>query len=157
MLSVPAFSPVEAQRRALDDLLVALVGIADVDGEIRLFQNNLTVSPLTVLGDLTEADFSGYAAEAIAGGDWQTPAKIMPDGSARQILGTVVTFDQTASTISNTVYGWYWVASDGTLELAGNFPTPLVMDAAGKFISLELAAQIIAAGFSGLADVESNG
>lgn len=102
--------------------------------ELRLYQLPTTVPPDDVLlADLTEADFTGYAAEApviLLG-----PA-IAPDGSAYFVASTVL-FTRTAGAVSNTIYGAYLVNTAGT-ALVAVFPfvTPVGMVNTGDAIPI---------------------
>lgn len=63
----------------------------------------------TVLGDLTEADFTGYAAVALGawGADWTDPA------GNWHVTAPSIQFTATGSAVSNDIYGYYVTATVG--------------------------------------------
>lgn len=107
---------------------------------VKLFKTNTNLDPDTVIGDLTEADFSGYAAV--------TPPVFLtkyqlPDGSWA-LQTDLIQFLQTAATITNTVFGW-WLetsADGGQLLLAESFAEPQLMFAADQAIMLSIRVQM---------------
>lgn len=103
-------------------------------GKIHLFKNNFTPSPTMAIGDLTEADFTGYAASSAV--TWAAAA-YLPDGTA-VVVGDSKTFQVGATpTILNTVYGWYLTDAAGTtLIFARRFDTPVVLSAAHQILTI---------------------
>jgi len=92
-----------------------------VDGTLtmKLFRNNYSVDKGTVLGDLTEANFTGYAAI-----DLTTPVtQPALDANDRSwILWDLLTWTKAGAT-GNTIYG-YWVENAlGDLLWAETFDT----------------------------------
>lgn len=90
---------------------------------LRLFKSDSNPTELTVIGDLTAADFSGYAAEAIT---WNDPS-ISASGIA-EMVGVAGEFRPTADTIQNEIYGAYVTTSGGALFSAGRLddaPEPM--------------------------------
>lgn len=90
---------------------------------VRLFSNNHTFGAATVLGDLTECTFTGYAAAAPT---WTTPAL---SGSTAQTLpspaGVPFTYSGGSTT---TVYGFYLTDSGGTVLYGGTtFSSPVTL------------------------------
>lgn len=84
---------------------------------IKLFQNNVTLTPDMVVGDFTEADFSGYAdAEVTSTGTaWD-------DENLNGVMSfTGVHFQGSTGAITNTIYGWYMIAT-----VSGPTPDELV-------------------------------
>lgn len=99
-LVVPEASAIELlTRRKLewDDLYV------------KLFKNNLTPGAATVLGDLTECDFAGYAAVLVS--SWGTVSTVSGRAS---VTGSTCTFTRSSTGTAQNVYGYY-VVSDGDL------------------------------------------
>lgn len=92
---------------------------------ISLFKNDIVPDAASLLADLTEADFSGYAASAAV--TWGTP-HFLPDGTA-VVAGDAKTFvTASPAPVLNTVFGWY--ATDGagtTLLFARRLDTPIVL------------------------------
>jgi hypothetical protein len=116
-------------------VLGILTGVAGryENATVHLFQNDFTPTPDTVIADLTEATFSGYAAVVDPG--WGA-AFLNDDGNAQRLLNNAQ-FTQTAATITNTVYGYYVTDAAGTgLWWAERFATPVLMDAASRAIAV---------------------
>lgn len=82
--------------------------------KVKLFQNNIVPGPNTILGDYTEATYSGYAAEAIT---WSDPT-IADDGSI-EVIGIVGEFRPTSSVVVNSIYGLLLVDTTGAILYAG--------------------------------------
>lgn len=55
-------------------LLVNKAGTNLANLTLRLFKNDFTPTETSVVGDLTEATFTGYAAISLASGDWTISA-----------------------------------------------------------------------------------
>lgn len=96
--------------------------------KIHLFKNNVTLSRTTVIGDLTESTYTGYASQTLSSASdggidannwdtWTWPVK---------------TFQQTGASSSETAYGYYVTDSGSTTLLWGeNFTTPQVFANSG--------------------------
>jgi hypothetical protein len=84
------------------DLLVAddVTGISLLAPTVHLFQNDTQVDRNTVIGDLTEATYTGYASEAVT---WLAPS--VADDGAIEVVGTVGEFRPTGSAVVNDIYG----------------------------------------------------
>lgn len=99
---------------------------------LRLFQNSVTLGPLTVLTSLTEANFSGYAAA--------TPTWTLPviDGSGRAAMtASSMTFSHNGGGTSNTIFGYYFVhVTSGKLLFCESFATPKTMSVFGDSITI---------------------
>ena len=100
--------------------------------KVHLFDNNLAAfNDATVLGDLNEASFSGYAA-------------VTPTWSAPAIVGVPTTSGSSASFVysggsSTTVYGFYLTDSSGAKFYGGNkFPSPVVLDTVNTTVSVQI-------------------
>lgn len=102
---------------------------------LQLFQNNVIPSPGMVIGDLTEATFTGYSAATITA---FLATYLDPLGGA-SIQAPTQQF-QTASpfTVGNTIYGWYLLTAGGVLVLAGTFAAPIAMAGNGDAIPLDV-------------------
>lgn len=87
-----------------------LAGALNVNAplNVRCFKNDLIGNPTTTLAQITEADFSGYAAITV------TPAvaeSLTQDGAAEtQVFD--LNFSHSGGAVSNSLYGYY-VTSDG--------------------------------------------
>lgn len=95
---------------------------------VRLFSNNFTPNHGMVPGDLTEANFDGYAP--VASLNW---GSVSLNGSfeAEATLASA-TFTQTGTGITNNIYGYWVTDSFGNFLWAERNPSaPVAMDAAG--------------------------
>lgn len=85
---------------------------ADLDtgpAKLHLFQNNVTPTEDTVLTDLTEANFSGYAAANL---DYSAASGIA--AHVATATPTAVVFTRAAGATSNSIYGYYVTNQAGT-------------------------------------------
>lgn len=95
--------------------------VASYDGQflaaiIRLFKNDITPDEDTVLADLTEADFDGYAESgAVTWGEVHNGN----DGSVEMQAGSQE-FHCTGGTTPNEIFGYMIVDSGGTTLLAAH-------------------------------------
>lgn len=104
--------------------------------DVHLFINNVTVTPNLILGDLTEATFTGYALQNIA-----APAAPVNDptyGGFSTFLPSNVFTCTAAPGTPQTVYGWYLLDAAGALIAAGNLPTPIVINDAGDAVPVQV-------------------
>lgn len=119
-----------------EDILNALVAALAPwnGGKLHLFKTNVTPSPAMVIGDLVEADFTGYAAStAVVWG----AAAFLPDGTA-VVVGDAKTFETgSPSTVLNTIYGWYFTDSAGTtLLFARKLDNPIALSGPSQIITI---------------------
>src|SRR5436189_2973693 len=70
--------------------------------KLHLFVNNITPTTSNVIGDFTEASFTGYAAASIV--TWAAPSVAAHIAS---MSPASVTFTRTATGTVQTVYGYY--------------------------------------------------
>lgn len=110
-------------------LEVARQSTSTLSNSIRLFKSDTTIGVATVLGDLTEADFTGYAA---LGAQW-TGQGIDGDGKARTIRDSFCVFTKTGGA-DQTVYGWY-IYNGSTLILAQRFLAAFTFQAGSLTLS----------------------
>lgn len=100
-----------------------------------LFQSNTTPSASTVLADLTECNFSGYAAVSVT---WGTVAQ--DGGGKASMTGTQIDFTHDGGGTPNDVYGWYlYFDNAGAVSLLAieRFASPpVVMDDNTDIISI---------------------
>lgn len=111
--------PVNSRLDQLDAIKTASLD----GGSLRLFQNDYVPNKDTVLADLTIATFSGYANKTIA--TWNDPF-LDPAGLAT-CLAPLQEFVQTADTISNIIYGAYYLDSGGALVWVDRFANSVPM------------------------------
>ncbi len=101
---VPDVGEVPLLRKMLKDALSV-----DETYTLHLFVNDETPDDDTVIGDLTEASFTGYATKVLTRAGWGAP------GTAGGITSSVYAqqqFDNTGGP-TETVYGYYVTATDG--------------------------------------------
>lgn len=120
--------PTTQRLLSLEDIRVNLLDT----GSLRLYQNNFTPSPTSVLGDFTVATFDGYANKAIAA--WGA-VFLDPLGLATTIA-PLQTFTMTGATTPNIVYGAYYLDKNGALMWAERFAVPVNFAAAGNTLPL---------------------
>lgn len=153
MLNIQGFAPSAAMILLLDGFLAAEDPVSIT---VHLYKNDVVPSQASVLGDFVEADFDGYGDKSIVAADYPSP-HLMPDGSVVEIFDSNLTWNDTGSLTPNTVYGIFITDHTNGILLAGmRFDTPKLMDANLKFITLELALQLIPAALQTLGDVTSN-
>lgn len=129
--------PDAVKRAILNRIKAVAPGTSDngllYQSTCHLYQNDLTPERATPLDQFEEADFSGYAAGSAM--TWQN-SLTDPDGVS-DIVGNVQQYVATGSGVTNTIYGAYIVAADGTTLLcSARFPAPIQVNAAGLGVSL---------------------
>ena len=114
-------------------VLAGLVRTDLVAAVLKLFKNDVIPAPSTVLADLEECDFSGYAE--VDPVEWQAVFLDPQLGGASFQTFNQWNFDGADVTpTTNTVYG-YWIESvAGTLLAVGTFENPIPMMAGGDSI-----------------------
>lgn len=107
-------------------VLQAMVDSAVLDN-LRLFKNNHVPTEADVVGDYTEANFSGYPGAVSP--TWGTP---FVNGSNKgEVDATLITYTHNGGGTANTVYGVYVVDGAGVLVYAERFPAPYTMGSNG--------------------------
>ncbi len=107
---------------------------------LRLFKNSFTPAQTSVLGDFTEADFTGYSPFYPG----TSPDADGYDGANNyQAEYDTITFGCTSTPmIGQTIYGWYITINlDATTDkvlLAHKFDTPVVVNTAGDSVIFNL-------------------
>jgi hypothetical protein len=112
---VYTMNPLVVPSNALVEILKAAVGSTGLlldNTTLRLFKADLTLGPNTTLAELTEADYTGYAAKnpILMGTPFDDA-----NGNALQYQASAI-FQPTGTTVSNTVFGWFIVGGDGTMS-----------------------------------------
>lgn len=111
----------------LANLLDVFLGVvAPAALHLHLFKSNTTVDTDTVLGDLTEADFAGYAVQTLS----------FPGGSFVASHIATNQADPATFTISagtQNIYGWYLTDDTDTILITSQRDpaAPVLMDVAG--------------------------
>lgn len=99
--------PSEELVRRLDTYLAARVAAGDV---VRLFRNNVTPAIGDTVASYTEANFSGYAAQALP----SFSAAAFSTSKARATATSTLIFTNSTGVTGNTIYGYYVTNSAGT-------------------------------------------
>ena len=116
---MPGIVPRPSRVAVCDALKVVLLD----DVTVHLYQNDVAPGPDTVVGDLTEADFSGYAASAalVFGGPFQNA-----DGEIEMDLPSHQ-FDHSGGAVANVIFGYYVLTTGGDLLFAERFAASIPM------------------------------
>lgn len=119
------------EKVALDYLVGKVTTVRDL--QLRLFKSNTTPDESTVVGDLTEATFTGYAVITLTGANWTTAAGDPATGSYAE-----QTFTSSADQTPESIYGYYLTrVTDGDLIAAERFSNgPYVIANNGDTIKL---------------------
>jgi len=111
-----------------------ILGYAPTNLKVHLYQNNYTPVDSTVLGDLTEATFSGYAAAAVTLG---TPTEV--SNKAKTVGTAAQVFTHNGGGTANTIYGYYVKdLSTGNLAWVERFGSSQIMTNNGDQISITI-------------------
>lgn len=95
---------------------------------MHLYKNNFTPVHGMILSDFVEADFTGYAAQAIT----TFGSSTLTGGFYAQTQAALATFTQSGTSVTCDVYGYYMTDSGGTLVYAELNPNGVVsMSATG--------------------------
>jgi hypothetical protein len=107
-------------------------------GKLRLFKNNIAVSKATVLANLTEATFAGYAAITLASVNWA--AATVSGHLATSVDGVPHVFTRSTTGAGETEYGWYITDAGNTkLYACALFSTgPFTVTNSGDTITVNL-------------------
>lgn len=106
----------QSERNLIDRLLNGNTGENLL---LKLFKNDVTPGESTVVGDFTEADFSGYAAKTLTNSSWA--AATTDGGGSSSSSYAEQTFTPTADPAQD-IYGYYIVgATSGKLMWAERF------------------------------------
>lgn len=91
--------------------------------QLSLYQNDVTPDKNTVLTDLVEADFDGYAPIDLARGTWTSPVTV--GGKAKTFYGASAQQWEVTGPTGNTIYGYYvHDVPNGVLLWAQRFASP---------------------------------
>jgi len=122
----------ELQQQGKQAALTKLLGAWLADLRVFLYTAKGGVAGSRGWADMTEATFTGYAAQGYAGAG---PAM---DGNANaQYSGTTLTFTRGAGAGTETILGWGVVTADHSILLGiQDLPTPVVINTAGQTITV---------------------
>jgi len=113
-------------------LIAGLVRTELAGSKMKLFQAiSAPLSPSTVIGDFTEADYEGYVEKTIA--NWLNPY-LDPVGGASIQSGTQQFDYDPLPGVTNVILGFYVTNAGGDLIIAGTFANPIPMAAPGDSI-----------------------
>lgn len=98
---------------------------------LKLFKNDHVPAVDDVNANYTEANFSGYAAEAL--GTWN--AAFLNGDDKGEIDADPIAFVHNGGGTSNTIYGAYVVDDNGDVIYAERFEAPRVMSSNGDTIT----------------------
>lgn len=115
---------------ALKAMLTENVGVGGRLNAVKvmLFQNDITPSKQTLLADLVEATFDGYARSAAV--TWGTVGQTST--GAAEVYGDTKLFTSSGDTTPNTIYGFALVNTGGTaVEYAERFASPIPVSQTG--------------------------
>lgn len=128
-------NPIAVYKLILDALTAMKAVGGDLNGaKVGLYTNVHQPSKGTLLADLTQATYTGYALVAIA--TWGAPF-LDPIGNPTMV-GNHIQFQPTDGAVPNTITGWFIVDSAGTdLLIACALPTPVVLADASHALIVE--------------------
>jgi len=118
--------PVAYPNQTYDLALLTYLGATGLlAAEMGLSKADIIVDATTPLGDLTPADYTGYAQEAIT---WHLPS--VSDGGVPELVSDQVIFRPTGTTVTNVIYtGWIETAG-GAYYAPFRFDNPIPMQSA---------------------------
>lgn len=106
---------------------------------LRLFQNNFSPAPANTISDFVEATYAGYVQREISG---VIGAKSQIIAGEWHFFSPVETYPAPSSGASQTIYGWYIVASVVAFGVyvvcSARFDSPVVMSVGGLPFSLQI-------------------
>lgn len=145
-------TPTRTLRNTAMTLLAANAGTLApaVDGNLlKLAQNDFAPAESTVLADIDEADFPGYAAIECTPGTQPEGFEPATDASRINIsppVGGFIWETNAAVDPAQTIYGFYLTSNDGlTLLATARFDTPVVLTVANQIVEVDDAHLSLAA------------
>lgn len=138
-------------RKLLNDMLKfgSTVGLTTSDplivaSKIGLFKGSPNITVDTVIGDLTEADYDGYAQQALG----TLGVQYQDANGAEQRDAALKTFIPTGATTPNVITGWFLTDTSGAFFLGGEYlDQPKVMASVADHlpivVSVALAANVV--------------
>jgi hypothetical protein len=129
-----------ALAKVLADILVESMTAATLHLGVAPWAPNVNSTP----GSFTEATFTGYTAATL--GTWSAIGQL-PSGM-QATNETVVHFQPTATTVTNTVLGYWIQDNSGNLLGYDTFATPIPMDSVLQSIDIVLVWQQLLVGWN---------
>lgn len=103
---------------------------------LRLYANDLTPDAETVLSDVEEADWLGYAGVTMTRSVWTSPVLDTEDNFSKSTWGETPT-EWTNDDVEATVYGCYYTDDDaGVIRGIFRFDTPITIPTGGSITVL---------------------
>lgn len=119
------------QAAAVDNAITWKTGI--LPPKLKLYSNDPSLSPQTILDDLVEAAYTGYAEELLD----SLVASLDPGDVAAMQNDPVSFVAPNPLTVPGTVTGYYWVDdAETTLIAVERFPDPFAMNGVGDTINI---------------------
>lgn len=113
---------VVASNKQVEKSAIDLRTVLNSGHTLRIYRNDLDPGPATTLASFTEANFTGYAGESVAG-DWTSPVLLAP--GQYQFDSSLYTWTNTG-VLSQELFGWY--IDDGTdWRLAQRFTSSITL------------------------------
>jgi len=113
---MPFTVPAEGEN-FLVELLTKTALSVSANWRLRLYVNDETIGADTVLADLDEASFDGYAPFELPRSDWSDPVQVSGRATVQWEPG-VLWFE--CVTGSEDIYGWFVTDADDTVILFGD-------------------------------------
>jgi hypothetical protein len=102
---------------------------------LHLYKNDYTLIAASLLANLTEADFSGYAPQVVGG--WTVAALLAGHGSSN---ATDVVFTNSTGVVGNNIYGYYVTNPASTVLFFGDrdpaAPAPMLLAGQGYIVGV---------------------
>lgn len=130
--------------------LEAAVAALTTGYKVRLFTGATVPTVNSVIGDFTEADYTGYTAGGLAPTDFTGPS-FNSQGAAVD-YSFVKTFQPTGTAVGNIITGYYLVSGDMTPILIGaeRLPAAIPMQSPSDQISVAVPLSVADAGIPGV-------
>lgn len=90
------------------------------DLELHLYKNDLAPDSASVLGDFTEAEFSGYSSTVLTAANWGITAA----STTVFLYSEAIIFEADASVTDEDIYGYYVTNTTGDVMWAERFANP---------------------------------
>jgi hypothetical protein len=126
---------VQSKQNLINTVIAATAALTS-GYKVRLFTGTTVPSVNSVIGDFTEADYTGYTPGGLGPTDF-TGAAWQSQGAAVS-YSFVKTFQPTGTAVGNVITGYYFVTGDMTPELIGaeRFTSPISMQSPADQISI---------------------
>jgi len=107
-----------------------------VGAKVGLFSGSPNLTVATVIGDLTEAVYTGYARQSLG----TLSAQYTDDNGDEQRDSALLTFAPSGSTTGDVITGWFLVDSGGTMLLGAEYlDSPKTMSGADDHLPIVIS------------------